>query len=322
VVNMDERLAGPRASPVFRQEVAWAEAHWAIESRGWDTVAPTDDQRDELLALLGTAGGMAAGDLVNDTLARSEVLFASQQAVRGIVAPAFTFTPGRQEKVEFGTDRRMRDPRMAAANVEYLRAKGRPPAPRLTTGAALRFREWTDDPDVALVDWTVFANGERMGLKSWRVEGLVVSQQWLVTGRQRLLPGWDVMAQARSFEGQPEPGRWSLGTITDLPVPGPPWQVRTSWTHKLPDAQGKGAEERLMVEVRALWDWRAPQAPDRPAIGDRWDRVGPASPGSLDPNDRQVVWLSDPDPVDALVAKPMDTEATAEVDESAPELGP
>jgi hypothetical protein len=283
----DERLAGARASPVFRDEVASMDVYWTFAAAGVPQRPLDHDDAQAALDLLVLSGGMALGDVVDTTLRRSDVFSAVDDALRAIGGPTLTWSPGRQTHALSlaPTDPRDRNPRLARAaftEPTVARGPGRPPSPRVRVGTALAFRGLDDPASDRPVDAVAFVSGDNAGFRAWRVTAYSAAEAWETSVREPLVPGIDLAATVRSGDKSAIPARFTASAIHMLGARGrEDWQVRAYASRQL--AVGDvAAEDRIGVELRARWPWQAPQSPDRAPPGFRWDRDGPEAAGAWD----------------------------------------
>jgi hypothetical protein len=276
LLAVDDRLAGPRASPVLRDAVAPLDAYYTMLGAGFEpTVMPDLAARDRGMDALTLAGGLALSDVVNTTLARDDGLMAFSATIRGLVAPTLVVSPKGKRPVQMrGADPRERNARLANANFDEIRIAA-PPPPRMRVGTALRMREIDDDPKTPFVDLAAFIGADRIGLRSWRIGAVARSRAWEASIRQPVAYDVSLTAQVRSADGSPIPGRATVSLVRPFSVQDNHWQIRAYATDVWTDP-----EMRVGVELRAQWGWRAPISPDRPLPGSRWDREGPVAPGS------------------------------------------
>jgi hypothetical protein len=302
VYLLDEHLAGDRASVVFRNEVAMAQAHWAIAVRGGEAPAFTPDQEEELLESLQAAGILAVDDLFRETLGRSQVLATVDQVARALTSPTVTLrqpTNGGRMRLSLveRADVSERNESQARAALERPVRLDRPPPRQLRTGSGLVLRELDDDEETPLLDVSAWVSARNVVFDAWRVSALALNRQWSVGVRQAVRPGLDATLSSVSLPDTAQPSTLTAGLVLYLPKSvAPSWQVRTWAGVVLPNPNEPALERRGGVELRANWRWKAPQAPGGPGLGDRADREGPFTPGSRNYETQPLGWLSDNQP--------------------------
>lgn len=292
---MDQLSSGPGASPAFRDTWARMDSELALASQDSLAGAPRltrlEQERGRDLAVV--AASMAGEALLNETLARSEILGGTLTAARTVGSP-------NVEVVERGDKRRVRvnqapPNRFQAQQVaRYDLANGPPrrrgpPPKRVRVGAGSSVL--TDDLDNQAplgLAWTAWVQTERYAVDSVRVavdllqldlggtnaRGQAVPTQanwalaWTVNARHRVHPRWIVSAEARSVPSAWFP-RQVRGGLGFLPVHDDPrwlvrWDVRYGFS-----SPTRPTEQR--VDVRLQWNgrWRTPVSPRRDAPGQR-----------------------------------------------------
>lgn len=286
-------MAGPGASPYFRDTATELDVRWRLEAAG-EPLLPADDQlADTALKLSLTGASMGLTRLVHDALARDEVLGVAQDVVRAAVSPGVV-VQRRPEGFHVELDDRSRA--FVAGRAAVLegarRPMHRPPVPTLRVGTGLRLTERATDLSGDLVATPVPAVAGWFGLDHMGLDALLLDATWIepwsdegpprlrwgLAARESLLGGLSLRAQLTSDDGVglPDSGRLGLGYALNRPET---WTVRLEGGCRLPAHTGDDPGEwRVEIGVRANLDWRLPVDIDRWPLGQQVGAPGPTLP--------------------------------------------
>ncbi len=116
----------------------------------------------------------------------------------------------------------------------------------------------------------------------------VTTGAWMLSARERFLPRWTGVLDARSVGGQVALDAVRPGVAWQVFKTNPRWYLQTNYTHGL--VTEARPEALHTAQVRLLWTsrWSAPSAPDRWPLG--------LQPGASGP-----VWPEDPEPINQVV---------------------
>lgn len=281
-LQLDRNLSGRGASPIYRRPLSELDVRWALEAHNIDPLFVDPGQDLRALELLGVAMSVSMDDWLAAMLGRSPAFGGIHQTVRQISSPSIRIQKSSHGLQVAGADRTAGRDMVAMARLDEQRG---PRAPALQTGSGLRIRALDEDEETPLLDVAGWVSGSNIVLDAWRLSGLAVTQSWVAFARQRLYRGVSITGYSRSEVGQIWVASYSLGTIYDLPGP---WQLRTTYRHTYPNVD-RSKEQRVTVELRALWRWDTPAPPDSFGIGNRPDREGIPPIGGSDHSSYELV---------------------------------
>jgi hypothetical protein len=276
--KVDEALAGPRASTIYRAPLSQLDLAFQMQSQNLP-IAPFDDSFElRALGLLGAAFSVATQQVVADALADAPALAVGQKVLRTLTTPSLSLSKQRDGKTTLrATPVGAAQANLAAANLDQEVARRGRPASTFRTGAGMQMQTIDDDEETPIVDAAVWMLAQNVGVDAWRVSGLAISRTWSASARQHVVGPWHLTASTRSLSESPLPAVWQAGTLTELPGT---WQLRTWYRETLPAVSDEYQEQEVGFELRALWRWRTPQPVDGWGLGNRVDRAGRIVPGS------------------------------------------
>lgn len=295
LVQLDETLAGRTASPIFRDTVARANAHFSVMAWGVEPRELTRDQQEAMIRDLAVATSMAAEVYAQRSLHASEVWGTVHDVARGIIAPDITVRGGERTKVSLTP--RVGGQRVAQAqldgdtvddDVRHRPVVRRPPPPQVGGGLGIRVRGIDEEDDTPFADASVYISGSRWLVDGWRLSALLLDQSWVFSAREQIYPGISLAVNVRSRSQEITPGRITTSLMFRLPF-GDRLQLRTYVRRDLPSDEDLWGSWEPGIQIRGLWRWRTPQSPSTYNLGDRVQYAGTHHPGAYDPSGQQVV---------------------------------
>ncbi len=184
-----------------------------------------------------------------------------------------------------------------------------PPRPRLNIGFAGGASTGTgasaDDITFTLA-WSAYIQARDIGLDALRLSGSVLSWEplspdsvvapfqsgtWTLSARERFLPRWTALAEARSVSGQLALDTVRPGLAWQVLDHNPRWYLQGTYTYGLPTPSRHSPEST--ATLRLLWTgrWVSPSAPDKWPLGHRPGRDGPIWPEELPPRINEATAL-------------------------------
>jgi hypothetical protein len=243
VVLLDRNLTGPRVAPALRD--------LARDAR---VTAEPDQELIEArrgLGLIGTAGAMAAEDWFSANLeqpagvlgwVRSPSLVVERRPQRSVDGQPVRVRPG-------GTSLSERRELLAGEHWAGMQGKR---APLLKVGGGMHFSALdmqNQDEESPPVDWDVFLSTRSLGFDMLRVSTLVLTRNWTLSARERLVGRLHMALGVRSVPKGPRPGKVSAGLLNDL---GQGWGLETRYAQRLPRKTEPEREHRVLTELHAM----------------------------------------------------------------------
>jgi len=288
-------MAGPRASPLFRDTANELDCYWRLESAsGVPTLlSPEVGERALELSLLGSNLGwnVALAQLLED----APVLDTVRRIGNTLAHPSLRITPTRPEgRVALGdgpVDRRLA---RAQADEPDLNAL---PVVRLSSHLVLFSPPTLLADDEEPVDpiqpqALVILHTQRVGLTQTQwVQGLSPAEvplqppqsRSVLSARQQVIPRWSVIGEVRWDQWLLTAQRGGLEFR-----PRPRWLVRAIYTQR-PDPVTP--EQKVMVTLSRRLRWRLPQDIDRWPLGQEVGAPGPWLPAIPDHQPSPLVRL-------------------------------
>jgi len=267
-------MAGPRASPLFRDDSARMEVLWRLAAIDGEAPSLTPDETQHVFDLALVGATMGLGDTVDEMVRRNEGLDAALRVARAATGPGLSVQ--RSEAPTGGVDIDMEQghphARAARARIAEPPSPGvqrRPPGVRF--GQGFRIVERIDDEGRRYMPATVaHLELRRVGVDVLRLEDSVIYESsevvvhdWVVLARQQMTPWLTLHGELRGEGRTPYPDQ----VRGSLAIRHPTlrwWSLRpgVSQTLRRPD---RNNEVALRWEVQLRWNtrWRLPVSVDQ-----------------------------------------------------------
>lgn len=292
--QLTDAMAGPRASPLYREPVAAMATRHAFAAAGLSDFPVDDDDAEVVLQRLIDGAATGARRTAELVFAESPPLHSVQQIAAGL-----TGTSVEWRATSDGLHASLR-PERERAELAAARITGAPPPertgprparpkpPTLRAGAGLQFeqdasssasiaiqpgvRAWVETERLAL-------DAARLSIETADVQDPRGSTSWALAARSELRPRWELVVDARGDATSALPTRVSLGPQWDLPV-REPWALGLSGTTE-PRGWADGPAWGVSVSLRSRSRWRLADALGQWPLGER--------PGATTESPMQVV---------------------------------
>ncbi len=219
-------MGGPNASPVFGPTVAQADVYWRFYlATGDGTWLPSDAAttwRDT--ALVGSLLGL--NRLVDDTVDRAPQISALRTAADLLVNPNIELHAPAHGKAHLGHQTGGNNQRKVA-DQELLQglAINHRPDPKIGAGVDWSTRSPDAPEEAPLLEYGAWFAMSNIGVTNLRGDVDLLRGAWMVTAREKLMPGLYLSTSARSVDRSFEPATWSAGvSLTLSHIPG--WTLR------------------------------------------------------------------------------------------------
>lgn len=269
-------MAGPRASPLYREKAAELDALWRIW--GWEGTVPVldEDERQRILdlAVSGTTTGLTWS--MQELFEQDDGIQTATRIVRLFTSPSIQLSGSRDPDapVRLQLNDGSLGGKEQIARIEQVgpRARRRPRGPTFRLGQDLRVVERvTDEGDLFYAPGAVaYVEARRLWAEATRLQNAVLPDEegviihsWATSSRWRLHPRWTGHLSLAGEGRLPYPDRSRIAvgwTSRTQPV----WLVQPGLTRRFP----RPDRERLpewRVDVRLQWNlrWRVPSDVDR-----------------------------------------------------------
>lgn len=274
-VQLQEVMAGRRASPAFSPALTTADVHWRLASATGVGLRLPPDTRQSWQDYAVAGSLLAADGVLGEIASRSEEVDALRTAFDLILDPSAELVVGRDGRVQLshptgGVASRWLRRREAAVATDDLDAGRRTPPVRIGLSAGWTLREPDAPADQPLLSWAAQLTVRNAGLTLWRLDVDLLELRWDATARQRVWEDLSVGATLRSEAASALPNRWTAGLYWS---PRPQVVVSTTWSQPL-DAEGWRVDAALRVELGAFLPGRLhPSLAGLPAVRDRTPNV-------------------------------------------------
>ncbi len=275
-----EGTTGPRSSALFREPMSAASVYYALwDATGeqpWVETGTQERWRDSAIS----GASIAAEAMLWETVGRSPELSGAARFMRTFVSPNLELQrqDGRWRARANEPDIRMR-PRMERRELQEGMVPGDdPPVPTVTVGSGLDVEELDALTDREhTVDASVWLRASQLGLDQLTLRGLVRSQTWELSGRQRVLRGLSAAAATSSRPASALPEDWGAGLSWTLPHRRW-WSVMLRYRRDIVLLPVDELEWNLRLSVRWLPPARGPAQPGAWPLGQRVAAPGPVRP--------------------------------------------
>lgn len=323
---MIDAMAGPDASPLFRDAASALDVRWRLVAADQDVLPPTPEEADRALDLSLRGAGMGLERVLREALRRSEVLNVAEGVLRTTLRPAIVLERGPGGP-RVRVDDHLWDARAnLAAVTEGPRATGpRPPGlyrppprgprpPRVRVGSGMRL---VDDPRVDESRETALLASTRPAVSGWvGMEGLGLDALqagvtwvdpwydanselvwWDLAARQPLAPRVFLRLELSSRDPSILPDRGRAGVSWQLPGYDT-WRLSLDGTRRFPkpiDPEDPG-EWRAELRLSTNLGWHVPVDIDRWPLGHQPGARGPVLPSVTPVGPNEVAPLARGDP--------------------------
>ncbi len=189
-----------------------------------------------------------------------------------------------------------------------------PPRPRLNMGFAGgastgAVTDGTGAPtgDVTLtLAWSAYIQARDLGVDALRLSGSVLSWEpfspdsvvapfqssaWTLSARERFLPRWTALADARSVSGQLALDTVRPGLAWQVIGHNPRWYLQGTYTYGLSTPSRRSPESTAALRLFWTGRWISPSAPDEWPLGYRPGYGGPVWPDEPPPRSSEATAL-------------------------------
>jgi hypothetical protein len=275
-------MAGPTASPLYRDPVAAMTTRNAFTAAGLQNSLLEDSDADVVLRRLleGTASGTRrTAELI---FAESPALHRTQQIAAGVTGTSVEWRATNDGlRASIRPDREPGDLAAARitgaspADVGSLRPQ-RPRPPTLRAGAGLDLEQDTSSSASIAIQpgMQAWIETERLALDAARISietahvlDLRASTTWALAARTEVRNGWDVVVDARGDVTAPLPTRVSFGPQWDIPVRGP-WALALTGTAE-PRGWSEDPAWEVALSLRSRSRWRLADAMGQWPLGEK-----------------------------------------------------
>jgi len=267
-------MAGPRASPLFRDDTARMEVLWRLAAVDGQAPALTPDETQRVFDLALVGATMGLGSTVDEMARRSEGLDSAVRLARAATGPGIRIQRSDQPSggVDIGLEEGRSHGRAARAHIaEPPSPMARRGPPGVHFGQGFRIEERTDDEGRRYLPAAVaHLELRRVGVDVLRLEDSVIYESpevlvhdWVVLARQQLKPGLTLHGEIRGEGRTPYPDR-VRGSVAVRHASLRQWSLRpgVSQTLARPDRDNEVAL-RWEVQLRWVTRWRLPVAVDQ-----------------------------------------------------------
>lgn len=293
--SMAAVMAGPGASPYYRDTATALDVRWRLEMQGKALLPASRDDATDALNLSLTGAAMGLSRMVQDALARDEILGVASDVVRTAMSPGLVLS--RQEEgfhVELDDNPRgFQQGRASILEGPRSSRRGPPPA-TMRVGTGLRLTDGGGDLTSDLLDDPVPAASAWLGLDHMGLDALLLDLSWSdpwgrsrdareltwgLAARQAIWNGVSARAELLSEDGLGLPNRGRAGLSYRLKEQRA-WTVRLDGARRFPSQaeDARPPEWRVELSLRANLDWVLPVDIDRWPLGQEVGAPGPKLP--------------------------------------------